>query len=278
MSTIARLRPKRVFVMGEVNSPGGYTVSSYATVFNVLYSIGGPTINGSLRDVRVLRNGKVIADVDMYAYLAGENETNDLRVQDNDIVYIPPRGKTVAIAKEVRTPAVYELLPGEGLCRSSFTLPGGVLSTAYIERAQIDRIVPFKDRKPGQEERQVLDVDLRKVINEGKDFELYDQDLITVFSILEMRKNVVAVSGAVRRPGRFEIEKVKTVQWSDRRSGGARSEGLQRRGAASSASTRTTSRSGSCMSRSAIFLNREFPMSRLSRGIRCWYFRRRTRK
>ncbi len=208
--TVARLRPKRVFVMGEVDKPGGYTVSSYATVFNVLYSVGGPTVKGSLRDIRVLRNGKVIAHVDMYAYLAGESETNDLRVQDNDIVYIPPRGKTVAIAKEVRTPAVYELLPGEGLAKL-IQFAGGVLSTAYIERAQVDRIVPFKERVQGQDDRRVMDLDLRRVLNEGRDYELYDQDIITVYSILDIRRNIVAVSGAVRRPGRFEIEKVKTV-------------------------------------------------------------------
>ena len=209
--TLARLRPKRVFVMGEVNKPGGYTVSSYATVFNVLYSIGGPTVDGSLRDIRVLRNGKVIAHVDMYAYLAGGEETNDLRVQDNDLVYIPPRGKTVAISKEVRIPAVYELLPPEGLS-ALIKYAGGVLSTAYIERAQIDRVVPFKERKPGQEDRQVLDVDLRPVLNDGKDVELFDQDRITVSSILEMRKNVVSVTGAVRRPGRVELERAKSVR------------------------------------------------------------------
>jgi polysaccharide export outer membrane protein len=208
--TVGRLRPKRVFVMGELKKPGGYTVSSYATVFNVLYSVGGPTVDGTLRDIRVLRNGQVIAHVDMYAYLAGENKTNDLRVQDNDIVYIPPRGKTVAIRGEVRAPAVYELLPGENLAKL-IEFAGGILSTAYAERAQVDRITPFNERKPGVDERRVVDLDLRKVLNEGKDYDLYDQDLITVFPILDLRRNVVAVSGSVMRPGRFELDKVKTI-------------------------------------------------------------------
>lgn len=209
--TLARLRPKRVFILGEVNKPGGYTVSSYASVFSSLYSVGGPTVNGSLRDVRIIRNNKIIAHVDLYDYLTGASETADVRVQNNDMIFVPKRGKTVAISREVRRPAVYELLPQEHL-RRLLDVAGGVLSTAYLERVQVDRIVPFKERRPGSAERRVIDINFREINNAGKDYELYDGDEITVYAIFDMRLNVARVSGAVWRPGQYELDKVPTVR------------------------------------------------------------------
>ena len=89
--------------MGEVKQPGGYTISSYATVFNALYSVGGSTVNGSLRNIRVLRENKVIATVDLYDYLLRGDKSSDVRLQNNDVVFIPVRGKSVAIAGEIKS-------------------------------------------------------------------------------------------------------------------------------------------------------------------------------
>ena len=209
--TISKLRPKRIFMMGEVAKPGGYTVSSYATVFNSLYSIGGPTVQGSLRDVRVIRDEKVIAHVDLYKYLTGAEETDDIRVQNNDIVFIPPRGKTVAISKQVRQPAIYELLPAENL-KQLLDYSGGALATAYLERVQIDRIIPFKERRPGGPERRIIDINFREILNQNGDYELVDGDRVSVYSIFDERKNYVRVTGAVMRPGMFQLEKAPSVK------------------------------------------------------------------
>ena len=94
-------------IKGEVSKPGGYTVSSYATVFSTLFSVGGPTVRGTLRDVRVIRDNRTITHVDLYNYLVGADSTNDIRVQNNDIVFVPPRGKTVSISRGVLRPAIY---------------------------------------------------------------------------------------------------------------------------------------------------------------------------
>lgn len=209
--SIARLRPKRIYIMGEVKRPGGYTVSSYATVFSALYSVGGPTVKGSLRDIRVTRSGKTIAHVDLYDYLTGAEQTNDFRVQNNDIVFVPQRGRTVAVTGEVRKPAIFELKQGENL-KALLEFSGGALSTAYLERVQIDRIIPFAERKEGDLERRVMDVDFRQVLNAGKEYPLFDADSITVFSVLDLRKNVASVTGAVWRPGQYQLEKAPTVR------------------------------------------------------------------
>ncbi|MCU0454640.1 MAG: SLBB domain-containing protein, partial [Bacteroidetes bacterium] len=209
--TISRLRPKRVYIMGEVRSPGGYTVSSYANVFSSLFSIGGPTVSGSLREVRVTRNGRVVAKVDLYDYLTGADKADDIRIQTNDIIYVPVRGKTVAVRGAVGRQAVYELQANEQL-RRLLEFAGGANSTAYLERVQIERIVPFKDRTRGSLERQVIDVDFRSILNDKKDVPLVDGDVVSLYSILDQSANQVTISGAVLRPGTFQWEKVRTIR------------------------------------------------------------------
>ena len=95
--SLAKLKPIKIFVMGELAKPGGYTISSFANVFNALYSVGGPLTSGSLREIRVVRNNKVITKVDLYDYLLKGQLIGDVRLQNNDMVFIPPRGKTISI-------------------------------------------------------------------------------------------------------------------------------------------------------------------------------------
>jgi polysaccharide export outer membrane protein len=210
--TIAKLRPLRVFVMGEVKQPGGYTISSYATVFNALYSVGGPLVRGSLRNVRVLRENKVVATVDLYDYLLRGDQTSDVRLQNNDVVFIPPRGKTVSIAGEVRRPAIYELKESEQLSKL-IDYAGGLLATAYLDHAQIDRVKPFEERMKGTEDRVVVDISLKDMLAKpGTDVMLYDADDVQIFPILDEKKNFVSIQGAVWRPGRYELGKIKTIK------------------------------------------------------------------
>jgi polysaccharide export outer membrane protein len=210
--TIARLRPKRVFLMGEVFKPGGYTVSSYATVFNSLYGIGGPTVKGSLREVRLIRGDRVVAKIDLYDYLRGAEKTNDLRVQNNDIIFVPIRGRTVSVRGAVQRPAVYELKDGEEL-GSLLEICGGLLSTAYAPTAQIDRIKPLEKRTGSVEDRVVVDVDLRNVLMKGgRDVPLFNGDELQVFPILDEKYNFVTITGSVWRPGRYEIREASTLR------------------------------------------------------------------
>jgi protein involved in polysaccharide export with SLBB domain len=210
--SITKLRPLRIFVMGEVMQPGGYTISSYATVFNALYSVGGPLVRGSLRNVKVLRDNKIVAVVDLYDYLLRGDQTSDVRLQNNDVVFIPPRGRTVSIRGEIRRPAAYELKETEHLL-TLINYAGGLLSTAYLDHAQIDRVKPFAERTKGTDDRIVVDVNLNDVSGTGgKDVVLTDTDEVQVFSILDEKRNFVSIAGSVWRPGRYELGTIRTLK------------------------------------------------------------------
>lgn len=209
--SLAKLKPIKIFVMGEVNKPGGYTISSFATVFNALYSVGGPLTSGSLREIRVLRNNKLITKVDIYDYLLKGQLLGDVRLQNNDMIFIPPRGKTVSVAGEVLRPAIYELKEGENL-KKLLEYSGGLQSTAYIGRVQVSRIKPFELRKKFELERELIDVDLKEILmNTAADFSLSDGDKVAIYPISENLNNYVSIQGAVLRPGVYDISKVRRI-------------------------------------------------------------------
>ena len=210
--SLAKLRPIRIFVMGEVPQPGGYNISSFATVFNALYAVGGPLPTGSLREIRVIRNNKVLTSVDIYDYLLEGKLIGDVRLQNNDMIFVPPRKKSVTIKGEVLRPAIYELKEDENL-EKLLHFSGGLKSTAYIGRAQVERVIPFEQREKYSVEKEILDIDLTAFIRKTvSDIPLYDKDVITFFPIIDAIENIVTVSGSVRRPGNYELNKVPTIK------------------------------------------------------------------
>ena len=209
--SLAKLKPIKIFVMGEVSKPGGYTISSFASVFNALYSVGGPLTSGSLREIRVIRNNKVISKVDLYDYLLKGQLIGDVRLQNNDMVFIPSRGKTVSVLGEVLRPAIYELRVDENL-KKLFEFSGGLKATAYTGRVQVSRIKPFEQRKKFELEKQLVDVDLTNLLqNPSADFILSDGDLVAVDTISAKLINYVTIEGAVLRPGAYEVSKVRRL-------------------------------------------------------------------
>lgn len=209
--SLAKLKPIKIFVMGEVAKPGGYSVSSYATVFNALYSVGGPLTSGSLREIRVIRNNKVITKVDLYDYLLKGQLIGDVRLQNNDMVFVKPRGKTVAIKGEVLRSAIYELREDENL-KKLIEFAGGIKSTAYTGRVQISRVKPFDQRKKFEYEKEILDVDLTEILkNPASDFALFDGDSIIVFPISKKLINYLVIQGAVLRPGTYQYSASKRL-------------------------------------------------------------------
>ncbi|MFC1490371.1 SLBB domain-containing protein [Candidatus Latescibacterota bacterium] len=203
--TLARLRTNQIYIMGEVKSPGVNSVSSYATAFNVMYAVGGPNITGSLRDVRILREGEIIASIDMYDYILKGNSTDDRRLQHNDIVFVPSRETTVGIRGEILRPGIYEILKNESI-QDLISMAGGLEQTAYSFRAQIDRIVPFEDRIKGESERELIDVDIQDVMKNNQSIPLSDGDIVTIFPINDIMENFVDIEGGgIERPGRYEL-------------------------------------------------------------------------
>ena len=217
--TVKRLKPVNVFVLGEVSKPGRFPLSSNSTVFNALYTVGGPRTSGSLRNVQVIRHGNIAYAVDLYEYLLKGFSSGDVQLRSNDNVFIPPRGKTVSITGEVHRPAIYELSEGETF-QDLLSFAGGLKAEAYTRRFQIERVVPFEDRDDPLQVRSVLDFDLTQVLQGDEGVALADGDHVTIFAIPESsnlaaksKVRTASVHGAVFSPGIYELtDQVRTLK------------------------------------------------------------------
>ncbi|MFY0683224.1 MAG: SLBB domain-containing protein [Balneola sp.] len=210
--TLTRLRPIRVFVIGELNNPGGYTFSSYSSLFNVLYGVGGPTVNGSLRDIRLIRDGKVITSFDLYEFLLKGIDSGSLRLQNNDRIFIPRRKNAISIEGPVARSGIYELKKGENFS-DLVTYAGDLKPQAYGKRFNVKRILPFEERKDPSIARVVLDFNLERTLSGEQDYVPTDGDEIMLLGISDRLENVAYISGAVYQTGDYEIGgEIKTVK------------------------------------------------------------------
>ncbi|MDX8412541.1 MAG: SLBB domain-containing protein [Mariprofundales bacterium] len=190
--TMGKLRSIRVFALGEVAQPGSYVVSGLATLSNALFVSGGVKKSGSLRKIQLKRAGKVVATLDLYDFLLHGDTSHDVRLLPQDVVYVPPIGKTVGVAGKVLRPAIFELKEERTLA-DILLLAGGLRPTAYRKKVQIERI-------SGGAERKVLDILLSK---RGEKRRLHDGDLVKVYSVLDFEENPVFLLGNVKRPGKY---------------------------------------------------------------------------
>ena len=202
--SLGNLRPLRIQVLGEVSQPGAYTVSPSTTLFSSLYYFNGPTTFGSLRDIKLIRAGKELVSVDFYDYLLTGTKPKDQKLQLDDVIFIPPRLKTIAINGAVKRPGIYELKQNENF-ENFLGIIGGLKNTAYLDRCQVDRVIPFENREETDIDRMYVDINLNRIINGEEEFALLDGDRINIFSITDMRQNVVEIYGAVTRPGRYDL-------------------------------------------------------------------------
>lgn len=203
--SLGKLRTLQVFVLGEVLKPGGYTLSSMSTGFHALYLSGGPSVNGTLREVQVIRSGTLLPRVDVYDYIIRGDKSKDPRLQDGDIVFIKPAGKRTALTGNVVRPAIYELQANETL-GNLIALSGGLRFDAYFNRVHIERIIPFEQRKFYT--KDILDIDLKfdsLQALEHSSYLLEDGDVVTIFKISDLLENRVIISGNVKKPGQFQL-------------------------------------------------------------------------
>ncbi|MEO8167934.1 MAG: SLBB domain-containing protein, partial [bacterium] len=203
--SLGKIRTLQIFVLGEVVKPGGYAISSFATAFNALYLSGGPTINGTMRNVQIVRKGEEIPPIDLYDYIIRGDNSKDVRLQDGDIVFVKPVGRRVAIAGGVARPAIYEVKEKESL-GDLLTLAGGLRFDAYVDRVHIERVIPFNERD--KYKKNLLDIDL-PFTTEGEllrsPYTLQDGDVIRIFKVTNLAQNRVTISGNVNKPGQFEL-------------------------------------------------------------------------
>jgi len=207
---MGRLRLMKIYVVGEVQSPGGYNVSSLSTVLNALSAAGGPTKNGSLRTILVRRQGKAPVPVDLYDFFLKGDKSGDVRLLPGDTIYVPVIRRVAGIAGNVRRPAIYELKNEKNLTEL-LSLAGGLNPTGYLQRIQVVK-VKAHDKKlvndfnidPRIEKKSFLDITSAIKID--------NFDLVRVFQMDTTLRDHVRVEGYVRRPGDFALKKGMRVK------------------------------------------------------------------
>ena len=210
--TISRLRSVRVYVVGDVQRPGGYDISSLATPLSALYAAGGPTSVGSLRTLRHYRGQQLIEDLDLYDFLLHGVRNGVARFESGDTLLVPPAGPQVAISGAVRRPAIYELRADElkpGTPKASETTlatviddAGGLTSAASLGHITIERIDANRER-----ETITLPVAGQQSPQTDRDaiaaFQVRDGDRIRIDPILPYSERAIYLEGHVARPGRL---------------------------------------------------------------------------
>ena len=193
--SMGKLRAINVFLAGDVVAPGSYSVSGLSTVLQVLFSGGGVTDIGSLRQIQVKRRGKVVEELDAYDILLRGDTSGDIRLASGDTVFVPTVDRLVTIDGEVKRPAIYEVLPSETL-GNLLEMAGGLNASGYAKSASIRRF------ETGRSSTTRIQFDLtdRKDLNAL----LFDGDYLNVDSIKEEVSNQVLLRGAVARPGGYE--------------------------------------------------------------------------
>nr|WP_297337108.1 SLBB domain-containing protein [Algoriphagus sp.] len=213
---LGNIRSIKVSMVGELTKPGTYTLPSFATVFNALYAAGGPNENGAFRTIQVYRNSRLEATVDIYDFLTQGDQSSNIRLQDNDVIIVPPYQSRVEVIGPVRREGYFETKPGETLEKLiSFT--GGFSPKAFKDRITI--------RRYEENLRKVLDVSSA----EFDQFSLQDGDEVLIGEVLDRYTNRVQVVGSVVREGEFSLVEGMTVKALVEKAEGLRPEAFTQR-------------------------------------------------
>ena len=190
--TVGQTRTIMVNVMGEVKTPGTYTLSAFATVFHALYMAGGISDIGTLRKIEVYRQNRLVTTVDIYDYILNGKLSGNIRLADNDVIVVGPYDCLVNISGKIKRPMFYEMKKSESIT-SLLEYAGGFTGDAYTKSVRLIR-------KTGKE---------KSVYNIGEfemgSFKVADEDSVTVDSILPRYSNMVELKGAVFRPGMYQV-------------------------------------------------------------------------
>ena len=191
---IGRIRSIEVYVTGQARRPGVYTVSSLSSLVDALFASGGPSPQGSLRHILLKRDGKTIADFDLYALLIHGDKSSDVRLLPEDVLYIPPAGSQVAITGSIRNPGIYELREGETIA-NLIEAAGKTTAMSSKVRISLERV--------GQDQRrQAIEFAFDA---SGLAAPLADGDILRIYPILLAYGNTVTLRGDVANPGRFSF-------------------------------------------------------------------------
>lgn len=190
--TVGQTKTMMVNVMGEVKAPGTYTLSAFASVFHALYMAGGTNDIGTLRNIKVYRNGKVVSNVDIYDYILNGKQSGNIRLHEGDVIVVGPYDCLVNISGKVKRPMFYEMKKNESL-KTLLQYAGGFTGDAYKKTVRVLR-------KSGAEYQvfNVAEFDMSS-------FRISDEDSVSVDSIIPRYENMVELRGAAFRPGLYQI-------------------------------------------------------------------------
>ena len=199
-ASLGQTRTIMVNVMGEVKAPGTYTLSAFATVFHALYRAGGINDLGTLRNIKVFRQGRQISVVDIYEFILNGRLAGNVRLQDNDVIQVGPYESIVDISGSVKRPMAYEMRKSESLA-TLLKYSGGFTGDAFKKLLRVPR--------KSEELKSVYNVEEFELA----DFKVDDGDEVIVDAVIDRYKNMVEVKGAVFRPGMYRLgEKVHSVR------------------------------------------------------------------
>lgn len=190
--TLGQVRSILVNVMGEVTIPGSYRLSPFSTVFNALYRAGGINEIGTMRDISVIRNGRSIMNVDIYDYLFGGKTSNNIRLQEGDVIIVPPYDELVNVEGSVKRPMYYEMRDGETLAKL-LQYTGGFAGDAYTEMVTVNRT--------SGNENEIFNVTSPQFAS----YILKDGDIVNVGGVTDRFANRVELRGSVMRPGMYAL-------------------------------------------------------------------------
>lgn len=193
--SMGKLRAINVFLAGDVKAPGSYSVSGLSTVLQVLYAAGGINDIGSLRNIQVKRQGRVVATLDAYDILLRGDTSGDVRLASGDSVFVPTVQSLVTAAGEVKRPAIYEVTPNDRL-KDLLQMAGGLTSSGYARSVSIERLAADRSSRMRVQANLTNAADLS--------MELADGDQLSVASIKDEVGNQVVLRGAVARPGGYQ--------------------------------------------------------------------------
>jgi polysaccharide export outer membrane protein len=194
--SIGELRSIRVFVLGDAEVPGSYTVSGLSTITNALFVSGGVKEIGSLRKIQLKRSGRTIVTLDLYDLLLKGDTSSDARLLPNDVIFIPPVGATVGLSGEVRRPAIYEL-KDEITAGELLQLGGGLLPEADPTIARLSRV---------NDQRQRITLTLNLAEPSGRNQTLKSGDILEIPTVRPTLDDTVTLSGHVHRPGAYQFK------------------------------------------------------------------------
>tara|TARA_R110002020_G_scaffold85914_1_gene211641 strand:- start:78012 stop:80432 length:2421 start_codon:yes stop_codon:yes gene_type:complete len=214
--SLNNIRRVQVNIIGEVKTPGTYSLSALSTVLNALYASGGPSENGTFRNIKLIRNGRQISNFDIYKFLLNGNNSGNEYLKDQDVIIVGPYVQKITVEGAAKRPGIYEIKENETF-KDLKEFFGGFTSAAYKDRIVINRITG--------KQRSVKEI----VLGENS-ISLKDGDEIIIEEIVDRYENKISISGAVYRPGAYELKDSTSLYTLFENALGVKEEALMERG------------------------------------------------